>query len=69
MTKDEIGWELYRMIKNFKSRMVVARSFSELTQGGQLFGLQVSFKWLVAIKNKINPLDVSHYQDWSNQNV
>ena len=66
MTKDEIGWELYRMNKGIcKSEMVVARSFFKIDYKRDMYiwFIKVSAKMAVeAIKNKINPLDVSHYQ-------
>ena len=66
MTKDEIGWELYRMNKEFVNQKWLLRGlFSRVDYKRDMYiwFTKVSVKMAVeAIKNKINPLDVSHYQ-------
>ena len=66
MTKDEIGWELYRMNKEFVNQKWLLRGlFSKIDYKRDMYiwFIKVSAKMAVeAIKNKINPLDVSHYQ-------
>ena len=66
MTKDEIGWELYRMNKEFVNQKWLLRGlFSKIDYKRDMYiwFTKVSAKMAVeAIKNKINPLDVSHYQ-------
>jgi len=73
MTKDEISMELYRMNKKFVNRRWLMRGlFSRVDYKRDMYiwFTKVSAKMAVeALKQRINPLDVSHYQslvkpDW-----
>ena len=76
MTKDEIAWELYQMNKQFVNRKWLLRGlFSKVDYKRDMYiwFTKVSAKMAVeAIKNRINPLNVEHYQalvkpDWYDQ--
>ena len=66
MTKNEIADELYRMNKKFvNSRWMLRGLFSksDYKRDMYIWFTKVSLKMaLEAVKQKVNPLDVSHYQ-------
>ncbi len=66
MTKDEISWELYKMNKQFVNRKWLLRGlFSKVDYKRDMYiwFTKVSAKMAVeAIKNRINPFNVEHYQ-------
>lgn len=76
MTKDEISWELYQMNKQFVNRKWLFRgllSKVDYKRDMYIWFTKVSAKMAVeAVKNRINPLKVEHYQslvkpDWYDQ--
>lgn len=66
MSKDEIAWELYKMNKQFVNRKWLLRGlFSKVDYKRDMYiwFTKVSAKMaLEAIKNRINPFNVEHYQ-------
>lgn len=66
LNKDEIGWELYRMNKQFvNSRWMLKGLLSRVDYKRDMyiwFTLVSAKMALSAVKQKINPLDVGHYQ-------
>jgi anaerobic magnesium-protoporphyrin IX monomethyl ester cyclase len=66
LTKDEIAWELYRMNKQFvNSKWMLKGLFSRVDYKRDMyiwFTLVSAKMALGAIKEKVSPLNVSHYQ-------
>ena len=66
MTKDEIAWELYRMNQKFVNSKWLMRGLTskvDYKRDMYIWFTKVSAKMAWdAIKQKINPFDVGHYQ-------